>query len=103
MVDGVKKKLPLSISEKAYDKIIEIRKDKGIPDDYCLRLGVKSAGCGVASFVIGFDFPTEKDEIYPLEDFKVVIEKIQLLYLAGKKVDFDQVEGETGFVFRDQS
>lgn len=98
-----KKKMPLSISEKAYNRILEIRKDKDIAADYCLRLGVKSAGCGIASYVIGFDFPTEKDEEYVLEDFKVIIEKIQLMYLAGKKVDFDVVDGEAGFVFRDQS
>jgi Fe-S cluster assembly iron-binding protein IscA len=31
----------------------------------------------------------------------VIIEKIQVMYLAGKKVDYDEVEGEIGFVFRD--
>ena len=34
-------------------------------------------------------------------DFGVIIEKIQVMYLAGKKVDYDEVDGEIGFVFRD--
>ncbi len=97
----VKKKLPLTITKAACEKIIEIRKHKGIEENYLLRLGVKSAGCGVASYVIGFDYKTEKDVQYTLPDFEVIIEKIQVLHLAGKTVDFDEVDGEKGFVFRD--
>ncbi len=93
------KKLPLTITDVAYQKVIEIRKNKGIDPGYCLRLGVKSAGCGIASFVIGFDHKTDKDILYPLQDFDVVIEKIQVMHLAGKKIDFGEVDGEKGFVF----
>lgn len=98
-----KKILPLSISDKAYQKILEIKKHKNISDDYCLRLGVKSAGCGVASYVIGFDHRSEKDELFLVEEIQVIIEKLQLMYLAGKIVDFDAVDGQEGFVFRDKS
>lgn len=98
-----KKILPLSISDKAYQKILEIKKHKNISDDYCLRLGVKSAGCGVASYVIGFDHRSEKDELFLVEEIQVIIEKLQLMYLAGKIVDFDVVDGQEGFVFRDKS
>lgn len=101
-VSEEKKKLPLSISDKAYNKIIEVRNHKNISDDYCLRLGVKSAGCGVASYIIGFDHRTEKDEQFQLPDFRVVVEKLQLMYLAGKIVDFDLIDGQEGFVFRDK-
>jgi len=95
------KKLPLTITDAAYQKILKIKQQKSIDDDYCLRLGVKSAGCGIASYMIGFDHKTEKDEFYRLEDFAVIIEKIQVMHLAGKKVDFDKVDGENGFVFRE--
>ena len=99
----IKRKLPLAITHAAREKIIEIRKQKNIASDYYLRLGVKSAGCGVASYVIGFDHKTEKDVLYSLPDFDVIIEKTQVLHLAGKKVDFDEVDGEKGFVFRDSN
>jgi iron-sulfur cluster assembly protein len=95
------KQLPLTITDLAYQKIVAIRNDKSISRDYALRLGVKSAGCGIASYVLGFDHQTGKDEKYELADFNVIIEKIQVMYLAGKKVDYDEVEGEIGFVFRD--
>ena len=95
------KKLPLSISENAISKILEIRKNKQITEDYHLRLGVKSAGCGIASYIIGFDHVTEKDVIYELSEFSVIIEKIQVMHLAGKIIDYDEVDGETGFIFRE--
>ena len=95
------KKLPLSIAENAISKILEIRKNKQITEDYHLRLGVKSAGCGVASYIIGFDHATEKDVIYELSEFSVIIEKIQVMHLAGKIIDYDEVDGETGFIFRE--
>jgi Fe-S cluster assembly iron-binding protein IscA len=98
----IEEKLPFIISEAACQKIIEIRHQKGIASDYYLRLGVKSAGCGVMSYVIGFDHKTEKDVAYSLPDFDIIIEKIQVLHLAGKIVDFDEVEGEKGFVFREK-
>jgi len=94
------KKLPIAITDLAYNKIIEIQQKKSIADDFCLRLGVKSAGCGIASYVIGFDHQSEKDEYYKYRDLKVVIEKVQVLQLAGKEVDYDEIDGENGFVFR---
>ncbi len=52
----MKKKAPVSISASALEKISEIRAAKQIDDAYLLRVGVKPAGCGIASYVIGFDF-----------------------------------------------
>ncbi len=95
------KKMPIDISDPAYAKILEIRKEKGIPKHYLLRLGVKSAGCGVASYVIGFDLATEKDQIFSYREIDIIVEKMQLMYLAGKRVDYDVVDGQAGFVFRD--
>jgi len=99
----VKNKLPISITEKAQLKILEIKVQKKITDNYYLRIGVKSAGCGIASYIIGFDHANEKDEVFELDDLTIIIEKMQLMYLAGKSVDFGETEGETGFIFRENS
>ena len=99
----VKKKLPITITALAQKKILEIRENKNIPNDYYLRLGVKSAGCGVASYVIGFDHCNEKDELFELNKLKVIIEKLQLMHLAGKTIDFGDADGETGFIFKDEN
>ena len=99
----VKKSLPISISKKAQEKIIEIKETKNISDDYCLRLGVKPAGCGIASYVIGFDHTNEKDEVFELNGLKLIIEKIQVMYLAGKSIDYGESGGETGFIFKENN
>jgi len=97
------KKLPISISETAIDKINQIKMEKKIGKEYYLRLGVKSAGCGVGSYVIGFDHKNEKDELFEIDNLQIIIEKIQVMYLAGKIVDFGESEGRLGFIFRETS
>ncbi len=82
---------------------MEIKASKQIADSYCLRLGVKSAGCGIASYVIGFDTANEKDELFEINGLNIIIEKIQLMYLAGKSVDYCNSNGEVGFIFREPS
>lgn len=99
-VEKAQKTLPFTITEKAQSKIIEIKAQKNIGDEYSLRLGVKAAGCGIASYIIGFDLATERDEKYRLGQITIIVEKIQLMHLAGKKVDFDNIDGEEGFVFK---
>jgi iron-sulfur cluster assembly protein len=99
-VEKAQKTLPIAITAKAQSKIIEIKAQKNISDDYSLRLGVKAAGCGIASYIIGFDHATDKDETYRLGKITVIVEKIQVMHLAGKTVDFDKIDGEEGFVFK---
>lgn len=99
----MKKELPVTITDAAKREITSIRKHKNIADEYHLRIGVKSAGCGVASFIIGFDHKNEKDEMYTLGELTVIIEKMQLMYLAGKAVDYGESDGKTGFIFRNKS
>jgi iron-sulfur cluster assembly protein len=99
----VKKKLPITITEQAISKILEIKKDKNIADNYFLRIGVKSAGCGIGSYIIGFDHRSEKDEVFELGQLKIIIEKIQLMHLAGKSIDYGESEEEVGFIFQDSN
>ena len=97
----MKKKLPISITEKAIAKIDQIKKEKKISDAYFLRIGVKSAGCGVGSYVIGFDHRNEKDETFEIDQLQIIIEKIQVMHLAGKSIDYGKSDGQLGFIFRE--
>ena len=92
---------PVNITKPALEKILEIRIQKDIAKEYFLRLGVKSAGCGIASHIIGFDHVTGKDEVFELDGMEIIIEKIQVMYLAGKTIDYGESNGETGFIFLD--
>ena len=89
---------PIDISERAQKEIKLILTKKGIPEDYCLRIGVRGAGCGVA-FKLGFDHPKEKDEQFEIEGIKVIVQKAEMMFLIGKKIDFyDEADGR-GFFF----
>lgn len=94
--------LPVTITTKALAEIRKVRDKKKIPDFYGLRIGLKGgAGCGGGSFVLGFDVKNEKDSEFRVDDIPVFIEKRQILYLAGKLIDY--VEGEeSGFAFYDE-
>ena len=99
----MKKKSPIAITDTAYKKILEIKAQKQITKDYLLRVGVKSAGCGIVSYIIGFDYASEKDDVFELENLKIIIEKMQVMYLAGKSVDYSEANGEIGFIFRENN
>ncbi len=91
-------KSPVEITEAALREIKNILKNKGIPKDYGLRVGVKGAGCGVA-FKLGFDKKKESDDEYMIDDVQVLIQKKETMFLVGKKIEFyDEVDGR-GFLF----
>lgn len=90
---------PIEITQKALEEIKNILKNKGIPQDYGLRVGVKGAGCGVA-FKLGFDKKKETDDEFFVEDVQVLIGKKELMFLAGKTIEFyDEADGR-GFFFQ---
>jgi len=89
---------PVEISQQAIIEIKNILNKKGIPEDYGLRIGVRGAGCGVA-FKLGFDKEKDTDEKFETDGVKVFIQKKEMMFLIGKKIDFyDETDGR-GFFF----
>ena len=90
--------LPVEISERALEEVKNILKNKGIPEGYGLRIATKGMGCGVG-FKLGFDKKKETDETYFIEDVQILIQKREMMFLIGKKIEFyDETDGR-GFVF----
>ena len=89
---------PVEITAKALIEIKDILKNKGIPKGYGLRIGVKGAGCGVA-FKLGFDKKKETDEEYFVDDVQVLIQKKEMMFLVGKKIEFYEESDARGFLF----
>ena len=59
-------------------------------------MGLKGGACS-ASYLIGLDKAAENDEIYTIDDVKVVINKHHLMYLIGVQVGFEMTEEGAGF------
>lgn len=96
-----KKEPPFGITEKALKEINIILREKNIPGDYSLRVGIKGGGgCGGASFLLGFDQKKEGDEVFMIQGISVLMEKKHAMFLAGKEIDFEDGAVARGFIFK---
>ena len=89
---------PIEISDRALEEVKNILKNKGIPEGYGLRIATKGMGCGVG-FKLGFDKKKDADDEYNLDGVQILIQKREMMFLVGKKIEFyDETDGR-GFVF----
>jgi len=94
--------MDISISERAIQRIDEIRTEQNVPKDAFLKVGVVSGGCSGLTYDLDFDSeaePQETDKVFELNGMKVLVDMRSFLYLAGTELDYtDGLEGE-GFHF----
>ncbi|HCM76761.1 MAG TPA: iron-sulfur cluster assembly accessory protein [Cytophagales bacterium] len=93
--------IPVTLTKKAAEEVRKIINTKNIPADYCLRIGIRGAGCGGAAMMIGFDKQKESDLHYQIEGIDVVVDKKHTMYVIGKEVDFHEGADARGFMFVD--
>jgi Fe-S cluster assembly iron-binding protein IscA len=68
---------------KLMEKMFQGRKRKPI------RLFVKLGGCGIRSFSMALEKPTELDEVFEIEGFRYVVNKVLLEKVKPVRVDSD--------------
>ncbi len=95
----VKLESPVSLTEGAIKQLQQIKEEKGVPDDYGLRVGVKGGGCSGFSYILGFDSKKEEDDLYESNGIKILMNKAHALYLLGIEIDFVQGLDNRGFTF----
>ncbi|GAB5408878.1 MAG: iron-sulfur cluster assembly accessory protein [Balneolaceae bacterium] len=92
----------ITISERAFKRLDEIRSEKGISKDSFLKVGVESGGCSGLTYNLDFatdEQPGDQDQVFELNGLKVLVDMRSFLYLAGTELDFtDGLEGQ-GFHF----
>lgn len=90
----------VNVTDKAIKAIKQFRKDQNVPEDYCLRVGVKGGGCSGMTYSLGFD-PEERptDNIIEKEGVKILIDMKSNLYLSGTEIDYTDGLTGKGFVF----
>lgn len=91
---------PIFLTEGAVNQLRKVMIEQNIPQDYGLRVGVKGGGCAGFSYVLGFDEPKEKDDIYEISGIKVLMEKAHSLYLLGMEIDWVDGLNNRGFTFK---
>jgi iron-sulfur cluster assembly protein len=94
----------VEITQNAAKEIKDILERKNIPAGYGLRVTIKGGrGCAGVNFTLGFDKPNDNDISYVIDEIPVHIRKGELMFVAGKKIDFYEGADARGFVFEDQS
>jgi len=92
-------KSPVNLTQGALEELRRIMSEQNIAPDHGLRVGVKGGGCSGFSYILGFDLPKEKDEVYDFDGMKVFMEKSHAMYLIGMEVDFVNGLNNRGFTF----
>lgn len=88
------------ISDKAKDKVMQLRKDASLTDEYFLRVGVVGGGCSGLSYKLDFDNETQpNDQVFEDKGVKVVTDLKSFLYLCDTTLDFSDGLNGKGFHF----
>ena len=88
----------VSLSDKAAEKVKEIRGEESIEEGYALRLKVQGGGCSGFSYDLYFDQPAEGDRPFEIKGVKLICDEMSLMYLLGTEIDY--VEGLHGAGFK---
>ena len=65
-----------------------------------LRIGIKTTDCSGLAYVLEFvDDLNEDDEVFNIEDVKIIIDAKSLVYLDGTQLDFVKEGLNEGFQF----
>jgi Iron-sulfur cluster assembly accessory protein len=88
----------ISITDKAKNKIVEIRKQEGKTENHHIRVSVKGGGCSGLMYDLNFDDATlPNDRVFEDKGVKIMVDKKSLLYLAGTTLDFSDGLNGKGF------
>ena len=91
----------ITLTDKAAEKVKEIRQAEGIEDVMALRLRVVGGGCSGFSYDLYFDSAQDTDKVFDSHGVKLVVDQMSLMYLMGTEVDY--VEGLHGAGFKFQN
>lgn len=90
----------INITEKAKDKILELKTQDGFSENHNIRVAVKGGGCSGLMYDLEFDAAINStDEIFEDKNIKILIDKKSILYLLGTTLDFSDGLNGKGFQF----
>lgn len=91
---------PITIEDKAATEILDIFKNKNIPDNYKLRVIAEGTGCSGVNYRLGFDEKADDDLEYEISEVPVIMKKKDFMHIIGIKIGFIDTVDTRGFVFK---
>jgi iron-sulfur cluster assembly protein len=90
----------IQITDKAKDKIFELRNAEGKTNAHNIRVAVQGGGCSGLMYDLKFDDGQQpSDEVFEDKGVKILVDKKSLLYLLGTVLDFSDGLNGKGFQF----
>ncbi|MDN4167027.1 iron-sulfur cluster assembly accessory protein [Cytophagales bacterium LB-30] len=90
----------ISITEKAKERISNLRTEEGKSEAHNIRVSVKGGGCSGLMYDLDFDDAINpSDEVFEDKGVKILVDKKSLLYLLGTTLDFTDGLNGKGFQF----
>lgn len=90
----------LFVSEKAMDKINQLKADQNMSEDTFIRVSVLGGGCSGLSYQMDFDTKLkEDDQEFEDKGIKIVTDLRSFLYIANTTLDFSDGLNGKGFFF----
>lgn len=90
----------VTITDKAKDRIVELREEEGKSTEHNVRVSVQGGGCSGLMYQLTFDDSVQaSDEIFEDKNVKILVDKKSLLYLLGTTLDFSDGLNGKGFQF----
>lgn len=90
----------IKVTEKAKDRISELRTEEGRTEAHNVRVSVLGGGCSGLMYNLDFDdIIKDTDEVFEDQGIKILVDKKSLLYLLGTTLDFSDGLNGKGFQF----
>jgi iron-sulfur cluster assembly protein len=90
----------ISVTEKAKERIYNLRQEEGHTDNHHIRVSVKGGGCSGLMYDLHFDdMINEKDDVFEDKGVKIIVDRKSLLYLLGTTLEFSDGLNGKGFQF----
>lgn len=91
----------VTVSERAAEKIIELRQKEGLTNEFNIRVAVEGGGCSGLMYNLDFSSaPQANDMVFEDKGVKIMVDKKSILYLAGTELDFSDGLNGKGFQFK---
>lgn len=90
----------INVTDKAKERIIQLRAEEGHSPEHNIRVSVKGGGCSGLMYDLDFDNAINPaDQIFEDKGIKILVDKKSLLYLLGTTLDFSDGLNGKGFQF----
>ena len=89
----------VTLTSNAIKVVKRLQEVQGL-DAAALRLGVKGGGCSGLSYTVNFDNEVgPHDQVYDVEDIRVIVDMKSAIYLMGTQLDYhkDLLSGQFKF------